>query len=175
MTTRPYRWRCIIIRSKEYVQIAKLGHLHFILGTNLVHRHAVGVPLLQCTKTFSWALQTTTQNASTLILYPSPIKASSSHFQIEPLPFDVRTGIWKMQKKSETTNSRLIRLPSSPENSTNASIKSGKAWKAVIQEFKGILDDGDSEEVWRNNNPWNGHPGLRDRSSESSENIGVEV
>jgi hypothetical protein len=80
-----------------------------------------------------------------------------------------------MQKKSETTNSRLIHLPSSPENSTTASIKSGKAGKAVIQEFKGLLDDGDAEEVWRNNNPWNGHPGLRDRSSESSENIGVEV
>jgi hypothetical protein len=52
-----------------------------------------------------------------------------------------------MQKKSETTNSRLIHLPSSPENSTTAFIKSGKAWKAVIQEFKGLLDGGDSEEV----------------------------
>jgi hypothetical protein len=33
----------------------------------------------------------------------------------------------------------------------------------VNQEFKGLLDDGDSEEAWRNNTPWNGHPGLRDR------------
>jgi hypothetical protein len=172
MTARSCRWRYIIIRSEEHVQTAKPGHLHFILGTNLVHRHAVGVPLLQCTKTFSWALQTTTQNASALVLYVSPIKASSSHFQIEHLPFDVRTGIWKMQKKSETTNSRLIRLPSSPENTTSASIKSGKAWKAVIQEFKGLLDDGDSEEAWTNNNPWNGHPGLRDQSSERSANLG---
>jgi hypothetical protein len=69
------------------------------------------------------------QNTSALVLYLSSIKASSACFQIEPLPFDVRTGIREMQKKSETTNSRLIRLSSSPENSTIASIKSGKLGK----------------------------------------------
>jgi hypothetical protein len=60
----------------------------------LVHGLAVGISLLKCkiTKTLQWTLQTTIQNASALVLYLSPIKASSSCFQIEPLSFDVRTG-----------------------------------------------------------------------------------
>jgi hypothetical protein len=160
--TRPCRWRCNIIRIEEYVQTANLGHIHFVLGTNLVHGNAVGIPLLQCTKTLPWVLQTTTQNASALVLDLSSIKASFSRFQIEPLLFDVRTGSWKMQKKSETTNSRLIHLPSSPENSTRTYQHAQKCfykkWQSLeSSEFKSSRVQRPprtgSEDVWRNNTP----------------------